>query len=351
MKTNCPASNKNPPLKQNILNQENKRPLTNTHKQIKAINEYISSESLHEDIINCILQLTDKRIVTGSDDRSLTISSINLETKEWIILYKKDQAHNGWINYLCEVNIKKLLSCSQDKTMKLWDISEHNELIIETIVIAHSGRIIQMIPLFNENIIACSNEDNTVKLWSNTFENQNVPFQLQKQPKAILNLKSQNTIICISCFNSGNGYLIFYSIVPPYEQQGKTIKGVYTGWSHGMIELQNGHLAVSKYNPICVQIVDPIKYIKIANINNNDYLYPEFSSALGRINDNSFICIRKGFICKIDLIQGDYKVVYGKKEKVDVLYGYGGILFIDEENYFMTDRGDEFGINVFKIQY
>ena len=47
---------------------------------------------------------------------------MNYETKEWKVLVQKDKAHDNTITSLCEINNKRIISSSDDKTIKIWDI-------------------------------------------------------------------------------------------------------------------------------------------------------------------------------------------------------------------------------------
>ena len=207
-------------------------------RTITHVEQHVASPKLHRSSLLCVTLLRDNRIATGSRDGSISLSLLNTHRLTWSTLLHKPNAHSGEINYITETliaNHHKLVSCSDDGTIKTWNSSSPNALTLETAIHAHSDKIYQVISLSNSTIISCS-DDNTVRLWNSVLaQHLHFPYETQKQPRALLALKHQADMFAVSCCG-GKGYVTAYSQKPPYEQQGVTVNEVYTRWSHGMID-------------------------------------------------------------------------------------------------------------------
>ena len=321
--------------------------------RIKHITKKFSSIKLHSDEVTCILELQDKRIVTGSSDGSISISLVNYILKQWTQSILLEHAHHFWVRNFCELSNNRLVSCSDDHSIRIWDTSSITALVLIKKIHAHEGRVFRIIPLINNRLASCSESDSTIKLWNTiSYENIPIPFENQKTPTSILQLKHQNEILCISCYNNDQGYLIFYNSVSPYEQKGNVIEGVFTVWRYGMIELNNGHIVISSTKG-WVDIVDPVKCVKIGKVAEKGWVYPVSSCVLCLLGDDSFICGRYGYFCQVCYKDdGKYRVIYGVKEKRNELRGEGGIVIVGDGRYFIVDTGgNKKNVNVFRFDY
>ena len=64
---------------------------------VKKLEDYISIDKIHSNSINSIIELQDKRIVLCSYDKSITVYSINYEEKKWTQDIKHENAHDDLI--------------------------------------------------------------------------------------------------------------------------------------------------------------------------------------------------------------------------------------------------------------
>ena len=110
------------------------------------------------------IKLKDKRIATCGVDKSISIVSIDYETKKWKQDIKKNSAHSSYINGLCELSKDRLVSCSSDNTIKVWNITPNDLNLLSTLT-NHTNYVSKVIPLPRNRFSSCSN-NKTVKIWN-----------------------------------------------------------------------------------------------------------------------------------------------------------------------------------------
>ena len=120
------------------------------------------AEQIHTSCILFLMELKDKRIATCGDDKSISIVSLNYETKKWKQDIKQINAHNHYIYGLCELNKGRLVSCSYDYTIKIWSITPTSFNILSTLT-NHTNYVWKIIPLTPNRFGSCSH-DKTVKI-------------------------------------------------------------------------------------------------------------------------------------------------------------------------------------------
>ena len=328
---------------------------TNTTKHIHSIKKHFETTRLKS--ITCMAVLSNGNIATGSYS-SLSISDINPSTKTWKLLVKKDDAHSECINYLSELSKKKLASCSNDKSIKIWDISKPEKLHLLKTIKKHKSSISQVIPLTKERFASIS-EDKTIELWNErNYDRITTPFEHQENtPRCIIQLTKQNEMLCVSSVVDGDVYgdgsLLFYSSTAPYEQKA-TIEEVYTEYKYGMIELANGHIAVSgkKLMQYCVIIVNPAHYTTVIEIM-DDGISQENYGCLCTLGVDSVLYVSYGHFCEVALSDGRYAIRYKNKEQNDELVGCGGLL-IGDGKYFITNTSNAnngVSVSVYEFEY
>ena len=86
---------------------------------IQALQHDVHVDKIHTDWISFILELTDTRIATCSEDKSISIVSLDYQTKKWKQDIKQVNAHSNYVLCLCELSNNRLVSCSGDNTIKV----------------------------------------------------------------------------------------------------------------------------------------------------------------------------------------------------------------------------------------
>ena len=111
-------------------NAVKKQDEVNTYRQKDNINKVITSISMYKQTkkqhpfwVSYILELLDGRIAVSCYGGAISLNQMNYETKEWTVLTQKNKAHDGIIESLSEINNKRIISSSDDKTIKVWSVS------------------------------------------------------------------------------------------------------------------------------------------------------------------------------------------------------------------------------------
>ena len=93
---------------------------------LKELEDHITIDKIHSNTITSIIELQDKRIVLCSQDKSITVYSINYDEKKWTQDFKQENAHEKGIYDIGEISTNTLVSVSDDKNIKIWKINQNN---------------------------------------------------------------------------------------------------------------------------------------------------------------------------------------------------------------------------------
>ena len=337
------SRNKHKKNKKKIYN--NTKPNDNKFKQTIIINKIqpeIQMNNIHLEYVYSIIQLTDKRIVTGSIN-SLLICSVNILTKCWNIDITKESAHNSKINSLCELTNSRLISGSDDQLIKIWLYSSKDLSLIKQIS-KHKGFIYKIITLTN-NIFATCSQDHTVKLFEHNENYQELlTIKCLSPIISIINLQKRKQLVIASRSSFSSSFSFWdtdsYILI-------KNMNNYYfiSAPSH-MIELPNGNIVVSSNDER-----KPIVIINTINYSIDKIIYCDeiikSDSSLCIINDCSFIYLWNGNILQIS--SKDYSIIY-KSNKLKGLDGWYGMISIDNGNYLVITNPFR-GISIVKICY
>ena len=320
----------------------------NNDKIITSISLYKGTQQQHEHpgAVTFILELLDGRIAVSCGKGSISLNQMNYQTKKWKVLTHKDKAHDNYITSLCELSNKRIVSSSWDKTIKVWSVLSNNEIEPIKTISQHEGEVRKVIALTGNRFASCSNDD-TVKLYnSETYEQIQIPFEQQDYPNSLLQLKRQSEVLVI---NSGSPALHFYQLSHPYKLLG-TVNGVCTVYRHGLIELSKGHVVASRGgNPPCIYIVDPQRYKVIATIVDEEYI-PDCGS-LYAFGNNSFIYVSftDGCLCEVSMINEEYKITFKTKKSDGDLLGFC-ICLVNDGKYLISSNR-YYGCSIFNCRY
>ena len=124
----------------------------------------------HTNWVNCLIPLDNGDFVSSSSDSKIIIYDLNNLSPKNII----DESENG-VNYIYKINNNKIISCTNVHTMKIFRFFENNnKYIIEQILYGHQDNIKKIIQnSFDNSLISCS-EDKSIKIWS--INNNNYIF-------------------------------------------------------------------------------------------------------------------------------------------------------------------------------
>ena len=129
------------------------------NKDLNQNNEfktYITTLKIHTNSVLCLTILNDGRLVSGSSDNSIII--YNKETYQPNIII---QEHDDAINYLIQLKNGILASCSNDKTIKLFNIKENEYELIQTLNL-HYRWVNKILELSNNYLVSGSYDETII---------------------------------------------------------------------------------------------------------------------------------------------------------------------------------------------
>ena len=270
------------------------------------------------------LLLSDGRIATPSEayNKSILILSFHCEFKKWSKDILKEKAHNKCIRSFVELSNNRLVSCSDDMTIKVWSI-QPKDLTQITQLNHHKGEIYRIIALSN-NRFASASEDKMVKIYNTEYPYEHVRSLSHTQPVwNLLFINSKDMLI-----TSYKGGLVFWN-AQTYEQMHQ-FETIYTySCITSMIELPSNRIALVTYEPTGMIIFDLNDYSIIKGIMDEEYI-PYYSSLCLLDDELSFVYIYNEKVVQISTI--DYAVLY-KSKNTKKLEGFNGIIVMDNGNY------------------
>ena len=250
-------------------------------KNIKTINN-------HEKWVHSLLLLNDGRVASCSEDKTIKIFDSKNDYHCDITI----EGHREGVISICQLENAKIASCSIDKTIKLWTITEFTYQCDYTFEEAHQEQINKIISIPNNRIVSCS-WDTNIKVW-----NSNNPYNLIKtlnghtnEVKSIIQLKDKDILIS----GSGDHTLRKWNLLT--YQCDKIIDKVDCCDSNSLLEIDNNRIIVGGENVITiVNISNDIIEHQIENNKLNDVW------SLIQLRDGNILCgCDYGLICLYDI--------------------------------------------------
>ena len=131
--------------------------LKETLKKIEE-KKIIEFNNEHNNSIYCLLYLKDKRIASSGYDNNIFI--YNKDSYEIDIKIKE---HEGCVWFITQNSKENLISCSYDKTIKIFELFNDSYQILQVLT-HHSDSVLKVIELHNGNLVSCSNDKNII-IW------------------------------------------------------------------------------------------------------------------------------------------------------------------------------------------
>ena len=167
--------------------EKNRKSKLDNNSHILKLN-LIKSINAHMDWINLVSKFPFGNIISVSNDKSIKIYDMNYN-----IIQHIQNAHTRSINYVDIKDENNFVTCSNDKSIKTW-IKKENKFILNKIIInAHNDEIYKVIYYSNEKLISYS-YDGIIKIWEENINN----YQL------ITSLKHSNFIYSILLIQDKN---------------------------------------------------------------------------------------------------------------------------------------------------
>lgn len=227
--------------------------------------------------VNCLLLLHDGRLASCYSDCSIKIHN----KTDYSVAVSIYEAHSKGINNISQLKNNQILSCSDDKTIKIWEILEKEYKFI-TAINYHSSEVVKALPLRNDKVASFVFNAKNIKIWSS-----NPPYTLitknlkhKGTVESILEIKKKNMLVT-AC---SDRILRFFNL--DNYQCNHTINNVQSSSRNGMIEIENDCIIISGFDVLIV--VNTIDYSivkkvedRIFGIINAMLLLPDRSLLIG----------------------------------------------------------------------
>ena len=302
---------------------------------ITSLNKPIEIE--HKANVWSILELQDSRIATGDYKGYIRLFSIDYTKDKWTKL-TEHRAHNECINSLCELNAYKLISSSDDKTLKVWIINNNSISPIKTLK-GHNHWVYQIRTLSSKQFASAGSYDKTINIWdANTYKKLH-SLDEDFNVYSLLKLKKKDIMV-----SSGNGNSVSFWNINTFSKE-HSVSCCNCNSFHGIIELPHHRIAVSGGGASTIDIIDTEHYKVIKQIECKNYIdnCSNFSS-IYLLNNETFIYSHEGNFCQI--ATSTYEVLF--KFQIEDEFRGDAIMGLSNGKYIVANNKKK-GISIFKL--
>ena len=265
------------------------------------LKEPINILNNHSGCINCLTILKDGRLVSCSSDNSIII--YNKST------YKPDltiKEHKDSVLSITSFKSGILASCSADKTIKLYNIKDNKYHVLQTLNY-HKDYVYKIIELKNNSLVSCS-FDNTIIFYNKDNNDKYIKdYNISTNSKCTSVIQTKVNEICYSeekkysiCFFDLNQRKNIFSI-----NNIDIINSAYESF----IMINKDLLAIPGENKISLINVNKYKLEKIIDINGSGWIY-----GICMLTENILITGDDNKIIKEWRIEGDNLILISQKE-------------------------------------
>lgn len=140
----------------------------------------------------CILELSSEKIASGTIDGHIFIYDLDILSETYIKFVHKVSAHKLSVNCLIGLNNSRLVSCSSDSFIKIWNIKITDITLIKEFQ-GGSTWVERLIPFPNNTFGFWSPKEQTIRIWSAEKDYSSVfSYKENKYLWKFLQLKHKN---------------------------------------------------------------------------------------------------------------------------------------------------------------
>jgi len=268
----------------------------------------------HTDYIVCLCILSDGRLVSGSNDKSIII--YNKQTYQPDLIIKE---HNNRINCIIQLSSGELVSCSNDKTIKIYNIKGLKYEMKQTLNY-HTNNVYKILELKNKVLISCS-RDNSIIFYIKDNKEFKKDYQIKTNGECYSITQTKDNEISYS--EKNNNTICFYDI---FERKIKaTISNISkcNNCLESLIMINKDLLLIPGNNQISIININEYKLIRKIDVPNANDI-----TGVCLLNKNMLLTGDYSKMIRQWKIDGDNLILISKKEKahdnyIDVLLNMG----------------------------
>ena len=218
----------------------------------------------HTEPIFCSAVLKDGRFATGSKDKTIIV--FNNKTFKPDLTIKE---HNGVVTNMILLSTGDLASCSEDKTIKIYNIGLKTYKVVQTLK-DHTGWISTIKELKNKQLISCS-KDKTLIFYNQDIKDTN---KYKKDYSITTNgfngpvIQTKDNEICY--YESNEDTICFYDLVK--RKTVKTMSNITVSAFNTLLMMTTDLLVICRYNKITIVNVNTYNIIRTIDVPNSDWI-------------------------------------------------------------------------------
>ena len=258
-------------------------------------NKYIIEK--HTSQVTSLLLLKNKKIASCSNDKTIRVYDPNNGYKCEEVFNR----HSNSIVSICELDDGTIVSCSWDKSIIIGDYSIKN---------AHSNYINKVITLPNNRIASCAGQ--TIKVWKSEppyNENDNLIKILQGHLKwvvSILYIQEMDILLSVSLDNT-----IRLWNMSTY-QCSKVIDGVEISWNNALYRIDNDRVIIGGKNKFSIINIDKC----VIETTIEDRAFENVRCFLKLRDNKTILCgCDNGLFCFYNMNTGEHKTTMNNHNK------------------------------------
>ena len=249
----------------------------------------------HTDFVNCLTIMNDGRLVSCSDDKSIII--YNKETYKPDLIIKE---HNNTVWCIIQLSSGILASCSWDKSIKLFNIKGNKYEVFQTLN-DHTSLVYKIIELKNKTLVSCS-FDHSIIFYVKDNIKYTKDYRISTNGSCDNIIQTKDNEICY--YERNNETICFYDLL---ERKVKaSISNIYTC---NMIMITKDLLLITGWNKISIINVNDYK-LRIINVLGAKYIW-----GVCMLNQNMLLTGDWANTIRQWRIEGDNLILVSKKEK------------------------------------
>ena len=256
----------------------------------------------HTEPIFCTAVLKDGRIATGSKDKEIIV--FNNKTFKPDLTIKE---HNGVVVNMIELSTGELASCSEDKTIKIYDVGLKTYRVIQTLK-DHTGWVSKIIELKNKQLVSCS-KDKTLIFYNRDPKNNS---KFKKDYSITTNgwngpvIQTKDNEICY--YESNEDTICFYDFIK--KKTNKTMSNITVTAFNSLLMLTKELLLICRYNKITVMNVYTYNIVRSIDVPDSDWI-----SSVIRFNKDQIVTADENKRIILWKIEGDNLRMITKNDK------------------------------------
>jgi len=168
----------------------------NLYKDFKiGLKEPIYNLNYHTGNVLILTVLNDGRLVSGARDNSIIIYNNSTYKPDLII-----KEHKGGIFCISQLSSGCLASCSEDKTIKIFEIKGVKYEILQTLKY-HKNSVYRIIELKNNTLVS-SSKDSSIIFYKKDKSQYNIDYKISTDGSCCSLIQTKNNEICYSEYNN-----------------------------------------------------------------------------------------------------------------------------------------------------